>query len=70
MSQATRKVHIFEEFKSTIGLVVLVKNDQRFEVGQMLIDGHKYYRILGIHPNHEPDASTIALRVEAVSETN
>ena len=60
----TEKVSIIEAYNTTIGHMILVKDDHSFKVGQFVEAGGKRYRIAGIHPHHDPEAGIVALRVE------
>ena len=64
--QEVQQVHAIEDFATSLGRIVIVKNDRIFHVGQKIeIDG-KIYLITGIHFAHNPNSS-VGLRVSPVA---
>lgn len=63
----TETVSIIEAFDTTIGIMITVKDDRSYRVGQIVRTNNECYRIEGIQPHHDPDAQIIALRVTKMS---
>lgn len=59
----TEQVHIIEDFNTSIGHIIIVKNDRIFRVGQTIEADGKRYSVKGFPTNSEPDFENTAMIV-------